>query len=158
MCRGCLPTRVRLLDKGVACPTNCASCASTHEDLLHVFFECPFALQVWHMTGLWGSVQHALAHTASVTDAVFSLLEKLSTELAQRLSTVIWSLWKHRNIRVWDNVPETSVVVVDRARNMITDWQLANDPSVLATSLLSQNALTTNTGVPTPHLHSRTSW
>jgi len=158
MCRGYLPTRVRLLDKGVACPTNCASCASTHEDLLHVFFECPFALQVWHMTGLWGSVQHALAHTTSVTDAVFSLLEKLSTELAQRLTTVIWSLWKHRNIRVWDNVPETSAVVVDRARNMIADWQLANDPAALAASLPSQHAMATTTGVPTPHLQPRTSW
>jgi len=104
MCRDCLPTRVRLLDKGVVCPTNCASCASTHEDLLHVFFDCPFAIQVWHMIGLWGSVQHALAHTASATDAVFSLLEKLSAELAQLLSTVISSLWKHRNIRVWDNI------------------------------------------------------
>jgi len=46
MCRGCLPTRVRLLDKGVVCPTNCASCDSTHEDLLHVFFDCLFAIQV----------------------------------------------------------------------------------------------------------------
>jgi len=158
MCRDCLPTRVRLLDKGVACPTNYASSASTHEDLLHVFFECPFALQVWHMTGLWGSVQHALAHTASVTDAVFSLLEELSTELAQRLSTVIWSLWKHRNIRVWDNVTETSVVVVDRARNMITNWQLANAPDVLATSLQSQHATAANTKASTPHLHIRISW
>ena len=52
MCRGCLPTRARLLDKGVTCPTNCASCDSTHEDLLHVFFACPFALQVWNRTGL----------------------------------------------------------------------------------------------------------
>jgi len=61
MCRGCLPTRVCLLDKGVACPTNCARCDSTHEDLVHVFFECPFAIQVWNGTGLWGSVQHTLS-------------------------------------------------------------------------------------------------
>jgi hypothetical protein len=26
MCRGCLPTRVRLQDKGVSCPKNCESC------------------------------------------------------------------------------------------------------------------------------------
>lgn len=71
MCRGCLPTRVRLLDKGVVCPTNCASCDSNHEDLLHVFFACPFALQVWNRTGLWGSISHALSHTASTMDAIF---------------------------------------------------------------------------------------
>jgi len=151
MCRGCLPTRVRLLDKGVVCPTNYASCDSTHEDLLNVFFYCPFAIQVWNRTGLWGSVQHALFHTASVTDAIFSLLENLSAELSQRLSTVIWSLWKHRNIRVWDNVTETSVVVVERARNMVTDWQLANAPDVLASTSHFQHAMAANTGASTSH-------
>jgi len=33
MCQGCLPTRVRLQDKGVSCPTNCESCGAAHEDL-----------------------------------------------------------------------------------------------------------------------------
>jgi len=93
MCRGCLPTCVRLLDKGVDCPTHYNTCDSTHEDLLHVFFACPFVIQVWNRTGLWSSVQHTLSHMASVSAAIFSLLEKLSAELLQRLSTVIWSLW-----------------------------------------------------------------
>ena len=104
MCRGCLPTRVRLLDKGVVCPTTCVSCESSHEDLLHVFFECPFTIQVWNTTGLWGSVQHALTQAASPTEAIFHLLENLSADLSQRMSTVMWSIWKHRNLRVWDNV------------------------------------------------------
>jgi len=158
MCRGCLPTRVCLLDKGVVCPTNCASCDFTHEDLLHVFFDCPFAIQVWNRTGLWGSVHHALSHTASAPDAIFSLLENLSTELSQRLSTVLWSLWKHRNIRVWENVTETSVVVVERARNMVTDWQLANTPDVRASTPHLQRALAVNTEASPSHQHDRISW
>ena len=157
-CRGCLPTRVRLLDKGVVCPTNCVSCDSDHEHLLHVFFDCPFAIQVWNRIGLWGSVQHALSHTASATDAIFSLLENLSVELSQRLSTVMWSLWKHRNIRVWDNVTETSAVVVDRARNMVTDWQLANTLDVRASTPHPQHASDVNTGASTSHQHDRVSW
>ena len=132
MCRGCLPTRVRLLDKGVTCPTNCARCASNHEDLMHLFFACPFALHVLNITELWGSVQHALSTTASASEAIFYLLETLSVELTQRLSSVLWSLWKHRNLQVWDDATETSATVVDRARNMVTDWQLANAPDVLA--------------------------
>jgi hypothetical protein len=158
MCRGCLPTRVRLLDKGVVCPTNCSSCDSTYEDLLHVFLDCPFAIQVWNRTGLWGSVQHALTHTASGTNAIFYLLQNLSAELTQRLSTVIWSLWKHRNLRVWEDVTETSVVVVERARNMITYWQLANAPDPLAATSLPQHAIDANTGASFSHQHNRTLW
>jgi len=121
-----------LLDKGVTCPTSCASCASNHEDLMHVFFACPFAIHVWNSTGLWGSVQHALSTIASASEAIFYLLETLSVELTQRLSSVLWSIWKHHNLRVWDDVTETSATVVERARNMLTDWQLANAPDVLA--------------------------
>jgi hypothetical protein len=61
MCRGCLPTRIRLHDKGVQCPTQCVSCVSPHEDM------------------------------------------------AQGL----------------EDVTETIVVVVDRARVMIMDWKIA---------------------------------
>ena len=114
--------------------TFSAYCDSTHEDLLHVFFDCPFAIQEWNRTGLWGSVQHTLSHTASSTDAIFSLLENLSAELSQRLSTVISSLWKHCNLRVWDDVTETSAMVVERARNMVTNWQLTNASAVLAST------------------------
>jgi len=89
ICKGCLPTRVRLLDKGVHCPTNCASCDSEYEDFAHVFFACPFATQVWHRTGLWGSIQHALSTTSSATDAIFTILQVLSADLLQRFATVL---------------------------------------------------------------------
>lgn len=135
MCRGCLPTRVRLVDKGVTCPTNCASCASNSEDLLHVFFDCPFALQVWNKTGLWSSVHHAISVTDSAVSAIFHLLEHLSADLIQRLSSVLWSLWKHRNLKVWEDVTETSATVVERARHLVEDWQLANTPYICAPSL-----------------------
>jgi len=33
------------------------------ENLEHVFFEWPVAVQVWRMSGLWDDVQHAFAGT-----------------------------------------------------------------------------------------------
>jgi hypothetical protein len=95
---------------------------------------------VWNRTGLWGSVQHALSNTSLATNVIFSLLEHLSSELSQRLSTVIWSIWKHRNLRVWDDVTETNATVVERARNMVADWQLANTPDVLASASVHQTS------------------
>jgi len=83
MCRGCLSTRVRLLDKGAQCPTNCVSCP-LYEDLAHIFFNCPFAIQVWQITGLLGPIEHALSSTTLVTDTIFLLLETLSVEFNQR--------------------------------------------------------------------------
>ena len=71
MCRGCFPTRVCLQDKGVQCPTDSVSCNSNYEYLAHNAFECPFAVQVWKMAGLWNEANHAVIITNSAIDAIF---------------------------------------------------------------------------------------
>ncbi|MCI04392.1 polynucleotidyl transferase ribonuclease H fold, partial [Trifolium medium] len=101
MCRGCLPTRVRLQDKGV-----------------------------WRMAGLWDEEQAAVTSTNSAIDAIFSLLHDLSSELNQRMAAILWSVWKHRNLKLWQNESELCAQVVDRAKSLIDDWKKANTPSV----------------------------
>lgn len=112
VCRGMLPTRVRLQDKGVQCPTNCVSCADGHEDLSHVFFDCPFVIQVWHSSGLWEAVHHTVMNNDSAVGTVFSLLQNLSSGLSQRFAANLWSVWKHRNIKLWRNEDELYAQVV----------------------------------------------
>jgi len=88
MCRDYLSTHIRLQDKGVQCSTNCVSCNSNHEDLTHIIFECPFAMQVWQMTGIWSEVNYVFLVTNSGIDVIFSLLQNLSHEHAQRLEVI----------------------------------------------------------------------
>jgi len=127
MCRGCLPTRVRLQNKGVHCPTQCVSCASGHDDLAHLLFDCPFATQVWHMTDLWSHIT-VYSSTTSVVEAIFWLVDTLCGEQKQLFVVVLWSLWKHRNLKVWEDVTEGCVTVVEQAGVMVTEWKLANIP------------------------------
>jgi len=94
----------------------CASCNSNYEDLNHIFFECSFAIQVWKSAGMWFDVQHAAMQTDSAVEAIFYLLRNLSVKLNQRFAALCWSLWKHRNLKIWEDVTELSAVVVDRAR------------------------------------------
>jgi ribonuclease HI len=132
MCRGCLPTRVRLQDKGVSCPTQCASCDSNFEDLNHLLFECPFSIQVWQSAGIWFDIQNAAIHTDSAVNFIFYLLENLTPDIQQRFGTICWSLWKHRNLKIWEDVTENSAHVVDRARQLLQEWQDANLPRATA--------------------------
>jgi len=127
MCRGCLPTRVRLQDKGVQCPVSCVSCDDSYEDLAHICFECPLTVQVWHTTGLWNTVHKVFLEKNSSVDAIFELLHQLSQEFSQRFAAVLWSLWKHRNFKLWQDVTETCAHVVDRACHIMEDWYAAND-------------------------------
>jgi ribonuclease HI len=105
---------------------NCVSCDSDYENLVHLFFACPYAIQVWNRAGLWAEVDSANASISTAEETIFYLLQNLSEEQSQRLATILWSLWKHRNLKVWEDVTETCDVVVERARVLLEDWQLAN--------------------------------
>jgi len=75
---GCLPTRIRLHDKGVQCPTSCVNCNDEDGDAAHVFFHCSFVVQVWQVAGLGDEVTAAIQNYTTVEDVVFALLHKLS--------------------------------------------------------------------------------
>ena len=60
VCRGVLPTRFRLRDKSVQCHLSCVSCDADNEDVAHLLFEFPFAVQVWKMSGLWHEIQQVI--------------------------------------------------------------------------------------------------
>jgi hypothetical protein len=62
----------------------------------------------------------------SAVDAIFELLHQLSQELGQRFVAVLWSLWKHRNLKLWQEATETCAHVVDRACHLMEDWHAAN--------------------------------
>ncbi|GAU34529.1 hypothetical protein TSUD_394030 [Trifolium subterraneum] len=52
LCRGCLLTRSRLLEKRVECTLNCPVCDEEIEDELHIFFRCAVARDSWSAAGL----------------------------------------------------------------------------------------------------------
>jgi len=117
-----------LQDKCVSCPTQCASCDSDFEDLNQLLFECPFSIQVWQSAGIWFDIQNSAIHTDSAVNSIFYLLENLPPNIQQRVGTICWRLWKHRNLKIWEDVTENSAQVVDRARQLLEEWQDANPP------------------------------
>jgi hypothetical protein len=75
----------------------------------------------------------------------------LSKEQSQRLATILWSLWKHRNLKVWEDVTETCAVVVERARVLLEDWQLANGLRTLDQPVLQGVQQASATGTAAVH-------
>jgi hypothetical protein len=108
---------------------NCVSCETLFEDLNHVFFECSLAVQVWQRSGLWESINQAQIHTGTASETMFQLLQVLSSADSQRFAATIWSIWKHRNLKLWQDVKETVAHVVERAVRLLEDWNFANNLS-----------------------------
>lgn len=53
---------------------------------------------------------------------------------SQRFVVHLWSLWKHRNLKLCQEVSETFAQVIDHDVHLIDDWNFAND-SLLATCI-----------------------
>ena len=107
ICRRCLPTRVRLLDRGVNCTSSCALCEGNYKDAIHVLFDCPKAGNMWRVSHLQNDVTAAMRNNNTVAEIVFHLIQNLPQLKLENFVTIVWSIWKSRNIQIWQNVSET---------------------------------------------------
>jgi hypothetical protein len=57
---------------------------------------------------------------------IFALLQHYNIDNSQRFTVTLWSLWKHRNLKLWQDVDETVAQVADRVHHLIEDWSSAN--------------------------------
>ncbi|CAJ2637135.1 unnamed protein product [Trifolium pratense] len=122
ICRRCVPTRVNLWSRGVNCTTVCSLCNDHDEDSRHVFFDCPSSRNVWSMCSFGNKIIAALHNNYAASNLIFDLLQQLSNEDASLMACVIWSIWKQRNNRIWNNVIDAQNFVFSRAAALINDW------------------------------------
>jgi ribonuclease HI len=76
--------------------------------------------------GLWNSIQQTYLSSATVPYCIFALLQHFDIANSQHFTATLWSLWKHRNLKLWQDVNETAAQVMDRAFHLIEHWSSAN--------------------------------
>jgi len=53
------------------------------------------------MTGLWDVVKHTIDTNGAIMDVIFSLLYNLQAKVSHRMAAILWSIWRHRNLKLW---------------------------------------------------------
>lgn len=104
---GRLPTRDRLLSWGLSVPTNCVLCTNGIESHHHLFFGCPFAVDIW--TRYCG--RFISAPPSDLPEAV-SMISQYQGQFSSQvkpvmkliLQAVIYGLWRERNARIFRGV------------------------------------------------------
>ncbi|GAU30401.1 hypothetical protein TSUD_364470 [Trifolium subterraneum] len=105
LCRGCLPTRSRLLERRVECTLNCPVCDEEIEDELHIFFRCAVARDSWSAAGLSSVLHNATYQQTNVMDRIFTICSNESSDNVGRVAMLLWCIWHNRNDKLWnDNV------------------------------------------------------
>jgi hypothetical protein len=97
ICRRCIPTRVRLRDRGVNCSIDCVLCNGHDEDNKHLLFTCPSSLNIWSMSTIFPVVYAAISNASDATALIFQLLHCLTTKESSTFACILWSIWKQRN-------------------------------------------------------------
>ncbi|XP_058726241.1 uncharacterized protein LOC131597567 [Vicia villosa] len=105
---GRLPLRDQLMRRNLPniVSVNCPFCESQEENLMHLFFECSVVKHLWNRIFVWlGAGQFlSLADFRSFS----AIQEKAKSGIIKEKMNIvwistIWSLWKMRNLMVFEN-------------------------------------------------------
>ena len=118
---GRLPTRDRLISRGISVPPGCVLCSNADESISHLFFECSFAVAAW--TRFCGRY---MASPPPSLPAIVDMCQQLQGSHTPRAvavlkllnQVIIYSLWRERNARIFKGsslTQEAFFAVVDRA-------------------------------------------
>ncbi|KAK2420530.1 hypothetical protein QL285_031245 [Trifolium repens] len=124
ICRGCLPSRVRLQEKHIQCQLSCPLCNHDFEEDRHVLFTCNVSVEARQAAGLDYVIMPRLQHFSSIKDLILDVCLKEPKETAGQFAVLAWVLWQNRNNQVWNNVQETGRCLGLKARCLWNEAQL----------------------------------
>ncbi|GAA0184346.1 hypothetical protein LIER_31634 [Lithospermum erythrorhizon] len=138
-----LPTKIKLLKKGVLVDPICVLCSEKCESLTHLLLECSFSCRMWY-TFPWGLNTEGEAWV-TFKDWWKFLLTQLEAagckDAIPNIACTLWSLWKTRNGALFDNSSFSIDNTIQHCINLAHDFQQARgrtskteDGSVLGAS------------------------
>jgi hypothetical protein len=107
------------------CPIDCVLCGSNFDDNIHVLLECPSVMHIWREVNLWDKIDRALRQDYNMYALIFSLLSQLTPSQSALFATILWSIWKIRNIMLWQEKTKTNAQVLTRVTILLEDWRSA---------------------------------
>jgi hypothetical protein len=69
--------------------------------------EYPGAKQAWREVQLWDTIERTLRKNYNMDALIFTLLDQLPLVQRELFVTIMWSMWKRRNLKLWQQQNET---------------------------------------------------
>ncbi|CAN1829807.1 hypothetical protein LINPERHAP1_LOCUS32653 [Linum perenne] len=124
--RGVLPTRTALRERRIGVPVACAFVRARRRHFgtfsLNVT-QLGGAGNTWVSSSLSTQVPKGLPHLRTGCCRLLTRPDKV----VQEVLVVLWSLWKERNARVWDNKRLRPVWILKPGLEELTDWLRAKE-------------------------------
>ncbi|CAN1184968.1 hypothetical protein LINPERHAP2_LOCUS37267 [Linum perenne] len=125
--RDVLPTRERLVRRGIRVPDSCGLCNTYSETLWHLFVHCEYVVECWRKAGLWADIDRLAGEAESIQEWLFGVFCHLPEQKIQVVVAIIGGLWRERNERVWSAASKPAFVTVWGAMDEAREWDTARD-------------------------------
>ncbi|GAU26476.1 hypothetical protein TSUD_294450 [Trifolium subterraneum] len=122
LCRGCLPTRYRLLERRVECILNCPVCDEEIEDEIHIFFRCAVARDSWCAASLSPVLHNDAYQQSNAMDRIFAVCNNESSDIVGRVAMLLWCIWQNCNDKLWNDNVQTPRQIGRYAFHSWNDW------------------------------------
>ncbi|GAU34127.1 hypothetical protein TSUD_66060 [Trifolium subterraneum] len=122
LCRGCLPTRYRLLERRVECNLNCPVCDEEMEDELRIFCRCAVARDSWCAAGLSSVLHNAAYQQTNARDRIFAVCSNERSDTVGRVTMLLWCIWHNRNDKLWNDNAQMPRQLGRYAFDAWNDW------------------------------------
>lgn len=99
----------------------CKICKLSVETLKHVLISCPFASRCWEINNLSADI----GPDQTITQMVVKFFDRLDLKDLELCVSIMWSLWNHRNLVVWENRYKSCAQFLNEASSSTFQWQQA---------------------------------
>ena len=105
ICHDALATRTNLLKRGLNLDPICPLCHSELESISHLFTQCFITKGTWDLAYQYKWIQSNIAEVGilSIFDFLTFTRTPTNSNQSDRSISLLWSIWKSRNVVVFNN-------------------------------------------------------
>jgi hypothetical protein len=124
-------TANRLAKRGLPHNEKCIFCNAAEEDPQHLFMGCAVINITWSSILTWAGLAQVIPlNNPNLrfwwNQAASNLQNKSKKKLNTMVILVIWTIWKERNGRVFENKVRTLLQILDQIKSEARLWVLAS--------------------------------
>ena len=126
ICHNALPVRGTSLRRGCRVDSQCPICLGDIETIDHLFRQCPSTYSVWELAAQyqWIPQQVQMNHTQDWIQSFGTLTNICNDKFLQRISFLLWSIWKAKNAVLFQNKIFNPMKCLIRAKKLSAEWRI----------------------------------
>jgi len=126
ICHQAIPVRGKLLKRGLNIDAGYPVCLSDIESIDHLFSKCQIGNKVWELADKhqWFTILFSLDSCQQLTETLQRVRSSRNPRLLQKLSFLIWIIWKERNSVVFENKFFNPLKCLIKAKKAYAEWKI----------------------------------